>query len=374
MIKNVDLLKVEKYSLFKISILTIYIIFPSLVVIILTFLDYYNSILVILAATVVIIIFQFVLMNAELYQSGTTTNHETIQNLVIICITLVSAFGAVLVPLESSALTLAVFIYSLFFILINSEVYLQEIKKYLYSNFIKRKKIKLFSPRGDIKDEPNGNFWPPQDPFAIKFLDLQNKPIKESDNTYISIRGHVANDLDSAFSPIHSIITCKKLLGNSNERQKYFNIIYAILIIINFFYFFSALFIAKILYIFYNFEELIYPFIAFLIIINLVATIYAFIKHLAITKCDEKIICSELINSTLMPIVDNDINKFYLTFSLGSKRMRVDHNKELEELEKTNGKLAEKLDNIYQIVTPILLLSQVTLSIAFTNFFILKGH
>lgn len=114
-------------------------------------------------------------------------------------------------------------------------------------------------------------------------------------------------------------------------------------------------------------------FIAFVVITNLVATIYIFIKHLAVTKCDEKIIYSEIEN--LETIIDDaGINKHYLTFSLGRKKVSVDHDKELQELEKTNEKLVEKLDNIYQIVTPILLLSQVTLSIAFIKFFILKGN
>ncbi len=140
------------------------------------------------------------------------------------------------------------------------------------------------------------------------------------------------------------------------------------MIIINFIYFFSAAFIAKTLVALHFHKEFIYFFMVSMIIINLSATIYLFIKHLKISDCDDKVISSNLQNNILVPSFTS-IDKYYLTLNNETK---FKHDKELQNLEETNNKLGEKLDSIYQIATPILFLSQITLAISLINHFYTK--
>lgn len=145
MIKSVDLFEVKGNSLFKFLKLTFYIIFLPVTAILLTFLNHYHFMLMISFVTIAIIVSQFFL-SKELHQNDKKMNYATISlqfMLPLVYVILVWRLGLSTVSPgnNKNILTLVVLGYLPIFFIINSEVYLREIKSILYNNFVKRKKL-----------------------------------------------------------------------------------------------------------------------------------------------------------------------------------------------------------------------------------------
>jgi hypothetical protein len=366
MIKDVDLLRIDTHSNWDVAELVIVItIIPLIFIFTSTLSSNLTNLLFILSTIIAIIIqLQFTLKNQK------TINTIYAYIFVLILSVMDIIFCIKITPyshdININYFKVIIFIFSFIYFLLNANTFLSELKKILFSKFIIENEIQLYTP----KDNPNkgifNNYWSPIDPSEIKFLDSNNNLIKETKNTYITIRRSPAYYRENAFQPIYDLIVCQLLLRNSNDRQKYFNTIYISLVAINFIYFLASLFMTKVLMDLKIPNEFIYLFIVSIIIINLSTTIYLFIKHLKIYRCDKTNILSRLQNN--ISIKDNfSIDKHYLTLNKGIKFL---HNKEINALEDTNKKLIDKLDSIYQIATPILFLAQITISIALINYFI----
>lgn len=356
MIKYVGLLEVNKYSYW--NLIIVITIMPFILIFTSTFSSNLND----------ITFFRFIVLIAIIIQLAFILNKkENARNYILIATLIATIFNPYLHCSNINYFRIVVFVFSLLFFWFNANTFLTEIKKFLFSRFVLKNEIQLYTPKDDINRGIFNNFWSLADPSKIKFFDSDNNLIKETKNTYFSIRRSPVHNTKNAFQPIHDIITCQMLLRNSNSRQKYFNTMYIILIIINFVYFFASLFITETLINFKIPYEFIYLFMVATIIINLSFTIYLFIKHLKINICDEQNILRRLKNNISIDDLTFSIDRDYLIINNGRK---LPHNKVIDNLEDTNNKLIDKLESIYQIATPILFLSQITLSIALINYFI----
>ncbi len=358
MIKNVDLLEVDKYSYWNLIKLAIVIIIMPLILISTSTL---SSNLINITFFISIVVIAITIQSIFMFNKK-----KKFSTYILITILIVIIFNLYMDNSNINYFKMIVFIFSLLFFWFNTDTFLEEIKKFLFSKFIIDNQIQLYVPKDNISRGIFNNYWSPVDPLKIKFLDSNNNLIKETKNTYFSIRRSSAHNTKNAFQPIYDLISCQMLLKNSNDRQKYFNTIYVSLIIINFIYFLASLFMTKALIAFKTPNEFIYLFMIFIIIINLSSTIYLFIKHLKINRCNETDILFRLQNNISIKETFS-IDNHYFTLNKETKFL---HNKEINNLEDTNKKLMDKLDNIYQIATPILFLAQITISIALINYFI----
>ncbi|MCF6188027.1 MAG: hypothetical protein L3J49_11225 [Desulfobulbaceae bacterium] len=79
-------------------------------------------------------------------------------------------------------LKIIIFIFSLLFFWLNADIFLDEIKKYLFTRFTNRNKIKLYTPKDNIDKDIRNNYWSLVDPRNIKFIDSNNNLIEENKN------------------------------------------------------------------------------------------------------------------------------------------------------------------------------------------------
>lgn len=231
--------------------------------------------------------------------------------------------------------------------------------------------IKFYTPPS--KD----NFWLPEDPTKDTHYTSSGIMVDpRKDNIFVSVKKSKAANIKRAFSPIYHMSICLKLLRNTNDRQKYFHQFYGGLVLLNFIYFFSSLIFVLLLEKLHvvSGKHYLYILLAVIsfILIGLWVTVHLFIKNIEIQQCKKSSIIQEINHITISDeISKQNVNEHYITLNADKQ---VNHISAIDEIERIGSDLIKKLDSIYQVVTPLLFLAQVSIAIAVLhNIFQCKG-
>lgn len=243
----------------------------------------------------------------------------------------------------------------IFYMLIDDVI--TKYKTFLLYRYKEKEGIKLYIPEE--------NYWLSANPLDTIYIE-GNKEVRQGRNIFISIKRTRKYNKKRAFQPIYNIAICTKLLGSSTAIQIYFNVFYIGLVGLNFIYYFAILSLITILKNMGWEKQQILLSIILMIILSLWATIHYFVKYLRIKECKISTISQELneIRTSSDLINIENIDEHYLTIRDND---RLNHKKEIKNLDKINNDLIAKLDSIYQVVTPILFLVQVSVAIVFVN-------
>lgn len=229
-------------------------------------------------------------------------------------------------------------------------------KLFLFKKF--SKSINFYTP--SKKD----CFWLPEDPIGETYYIFDGQIVDPRDGkTFVSIKRSFAHNIEKAFSPIYHMSICAKLLNNTNDRQLYFHKFYGGLVFLNFMYFFSSLVLIALLNKFFIPLDHLYSLLAIVsfVLFGLWMTVYLFIKNIEIEQCKKSAIVAGIDLIGQNDISENNLDEHYLTLNASEK---VNHSNKISELDSIAKDLIKKLDSIYQVVTPLLFLAQVSIAIA----------
>ena len=210
-------------------------------------------------------------------------------------------------------------------------------------------------------------FWLPENPIKDTIYTLNNKviSIENTSDAFISIKKTRTNDMQKTFKPIYYITMCSKLLENSSNRQLYFHKLYGGLVFMNFMYFFTILVIVSLVHKDFLYLDFLFAIVVVTVFIlfNLWFTIHLFVKNIEIRQCSKEWLFKQIKKISSKISADN-IDEHYITLNSASK---IKHKDKILELDYISSSLVKKLDSIYQIITPLLFIAQISIAIKILN-------